>query len=103
MREELAEILDRGSEFCEDFMVTITRVSVSADLQYAAVYISIPNEEPERALQNLSKNVYNIQQILNRRLRMRPVPKIHFVIDEEEMRRERVEKSLAELKRKEEA
>jgi ribosome-binding factor A len=48
----------------------------------------------------LFKKIYIIQQSLNRRLRMRPVPRIRFTLDEEELRREKVERSLAALKRK---
>lgn len=100
LKEELARILELESDFRDDALVTVTRVEVSPDLHYAAVRVSIFEKEPNRTLEILGKNVYNIQQILNRRLRMRPVPKIRFEIDEGEEKREVVEKSLAELKRK---
>ena len=48
----------------------------------------------------LRKKVYHIQQILNKKIRMRPVPKIRFEIDQEEFRREQVEKSISDLKKK---
>lgn len=100
LQEELARVLDRESEFRDDALVTVTRVETSPDLHYAAVHVSIFEKEPNRTLEILGKNVYTIQQILNRRLRMRPVPKIRFEIDEGEMKREVVEKSLAELKKR---
>ena len=100
LKEELSKILDREIELPEDHLATITRVSVSPDAHYAAVFVSILGPHPKTALGNLSKNVYNVQQTLNRKVRMRPVPKIHFEIDEEEKRRESVEKSLADLKKK---
>lgn len=100
LKEEIAKIIEREVEFPEGILVTVTRVNISSDCYYASVLISILGEEVKGAMEILSKNVYHIQQILNRKVRMRPVPQIHFAMDEEELRRENVEKSLAELKRK---
>lgn len=100
VREEIAKSLDRGIEFPPETLVTVTRVLISEDLLYAACFISVFGENKKEVMEILSKNLYNIQQGINRRLKIRPVPKIHFALDEEEIRREGVEKSLAELKRK---
>lgn len=99
-RDEIARIIDREVEFLENALVTVTLVSVSPDMHYADVFISVLGGNDKEALEILQKNVYNIQQILNRKVRMRPVPKIRFMLNENEVRRETVEKSLAELKRK---
>ena len=100
LRDELGKIIDRSIEFPEDSLVTITRIVTSPDLRYATVFLSILNADSNRVLEILGKNVYSIQQHLNRKLRMRPVPRIRFAIDEEEVRRESVERSLAEIKQK---
>ena len=100
IREEVSRIIDRELEFPEEMFATVTRVDTSPDKHYADVFVSLLGSEPKKILEILEENVYNIQQKLNRRLRIRPVPKITFLIDEEEMRREVVEKSLGELKRK---
>lgn len=101
IREELARILEREIEFPEGTtMVTITRVVISSDLHYGAAFISVLGEKVNRALEIISQNIYHIQQQLNKKLRIRPVPKIHFEIDREEIKREGVESSLAELKSK---
>ncbi len=101
IREELAAFLAREIEFPESTLVTITRVRVSPDGHYAAAMISVlPENKARAALEILTKNIYHIQQAVNRRMRVRPVPKIAFHMDEEEERRERVEHSLAELKQK---
>ena len=101
IKEELAGIIDREYEFPAGMLVTITRAVISSDARYATAYISVFGGDPATALEILKKNVYAIQQFLNRRLRIRPVPKIRFTIDEEELKREGVEKSLAELKQEE--
>lgn len=99
MREVIAGILVRNFQFAEGVLVTVTRVAASDDLQYAAVLVSIlaPDADAEKnALAELARAVGSVQRELNRRLRMRPVPKITFAVDEEEKRRERIEKLLSE-------
>lgn len=100
IKEELAQLIARDIEFPEGTFVTVTRVDVSPDVHYASVFISILGNSGPRALEILSKKVYTIQQLLNRKVRMRPVPRIRFEVDEAEKNRESVEKSIAELKRK---
>lgn len=99
LQKELAKILDEELEFPEGNLVTVIRVSISSDAYYAVVFISILGKDLHKSLEILEKNIYYIQKLLNRRLRMRPVPKIRFTIDEGEMKRETVEKFLTELKR----
>ena len=101
IKEELSKIIDWMIEFPEGILVTLTRMEVSEDKLYANVYVSslsmrggIPEVE---ILKILKKNVYVIQQALNKKLRMRPVPKIRFFIDEAEKHRERIEKLLSGL------
>ena len=101
LKEELALLLDRDTEFPQGTLVTITRVLTSPDGQYADVLITAlgNTDQPERdALRILETHVYDIQHALNRRLRMRPIPKIRFAVDVAELRREAVEKTLAETK-----
>ena len=100
LREEIARILDREYEFPSGTLVTVTRIDISPDKRYAAVFISLLGVDPLGALALIKKSVYHIQQMLNRTLRMRPVPQIHFELDKAELQRESIEKSLAQLKRK---
>lgn len=97
---ELGTIIDREIEFPESTLVTITHVVTSPDLRYATIFISVFGGSVKRILEMLEKNVYHIQQQLNKALRMRPVPRIRFALDEEEARRQSVEHSLAQLKQK---
>lgn len=101
-REELSKIIDRELDFPEGNLVTITKITISEDNYYATIFVSILGKNPKETLELLSKNVYSIQQMLNKRVRMRPVPRISFALDREEFSRETVEKRLAELKRKKE-
>lgn len=100
LREELSKILDRDFDFPEGTLVTVTHITTSSDGHYGTVYVSILGKDPKAALAILGKNIYHIQKTVNRRLQIRPVPKLSFKIDEEEFKRERVERSIAGLKKK---
>lgn len=97
----IADILLRDIHFPEGVLVTVTRISASEDLYYADVFISVLASDAageKEVLNQLSRATGEIQHELNKRLRMRPVPRITFAIDQEEKRRERVEKLLSEDK-----
>jgi len=100
LKEEIAKILDHEIEWPEGTMVTVTRVVLSSDVHYATVMVSVWGRELEHVMKMLQRTIPSLQRILNRKVRMRPVPKIRFMLDEGEARRESIEQSLAELKRK---
>lgn len=102
IKEELAKIIDRMMEFPAGALVTVTRVEVSEDKLYANGYVSLLSARGNgtaeiEVLKMLKKNIYGIQQALNKKLRIRPVPKIRFFIDEAEKKRERIEELLSGL------
>ncbi|MDO8470899.1 MAG: 30S ribosome-binding factor RbfA [bacterium] len=99
LRKELSSILLREGDFPEGLLVTLTNVQAFPNLQEATVYIRvIPEGRTKEALSFLRKKVYEIQQILNRRLRMRPVPKIRWSEDQELLAREEIEKLFEKIK-----
>src|SRR3972149_12054491 len=100
LKEELSKIILREMDFSNETLVTITRVETSDTKLACRVFISIlaPGDEAEdEILSELIRRSGFIQRILNRRLRIRPVPKIRFLIDTEEKKRERIEKLLSEI------
>lgn len=102
IQEELGKILLRNVEFSAGVLVTITRVEASVDLANARVYIGVlPQTESKKILGILNKIVYALQKTLNKRLRMRPIPKIRFIEEKETGRAARVEELLEELKKEE--
>lgn len=100
IKEQLSKIIDRDMDFPAGSLVTVTRAFLSSDGHYATAYLSVLSPEPERIVKTLRKHIYEIQQSLNKQMRIRPVPKIRFALDEQEFKREKIEKSLSELKRK---
>ncbi len=64
-----------------DTIVTVIGVDTSPDLHYANILISImPSAKNGSVLSLIRKKVFKIQQAVNQRLRMRPVPKLRFSI-----------------------
>ena len=80
-------------------LVTVSSVMTSANGQEAAISITVfPFEKSEAVLKEIQKNIYEFQQRLNRGLRMRPVPKIIFKIDESEEKGDKVLRVIDKLK-----
>ena len=52
----------------------------------------------EKALEQINKVIYFLQQILNKKLKIHPVPKMFFVIDQTEERAIEVEKLIEKVK-----
>ena len=101
LRDELARIIDREFDFPDRRMITITQVTISSDARYATVLLSVLGADPKHTVKALDEEVWRVQQMINRRLRMRPVPQIHFAVDVGEAKRQGVEKSLASLPQEE--
>lgn len=101
LRREINQLFLRLVDF-DSVFVTITEVDVSSDLKYAKVKIIIyPETETSKVFQILEKNIYDIQQGLNERLRryLKFVPKIKFEIDIVEKQAQETEKALSKIKR----
>ncbi len=96
IRGELGKIIDREFDVPAGSLVTITRVITSPDLHYADIFVSVmPVTNEVAVLAEFEKSVGRIQHLLNRKLRMRPVPRIKFAIDREQKRADRIETLLA--------
>jgi len=79
LKEELAKTILREIDFPDNTLVTITRVETTGNLIKTKVYVStLPDKNAEKVLKILKSRVYFLQKILNKKLRMRPVPQIVF-------------------------
>lgn len=100
LKQEINQLLLREVDF-QGAMVTIIDVDTSSDLKYAKVKIVVyPEKKTEQVFQTLERNIYDIQQGLNKRLHrnMKYVPKIKFVLDKVEQNAQEIEKTLSEMK-----
>jgi len=83
IKQEVGKIILSEMNFSTDVMVTVMRAEVSKDLRYADVFISVlPFEKKEKVKEALEENIYFIQKILNKKLFMKPLPRIKFKIDD---------------------
>lgn len=98
VREELSQLMLREIDLPRDTLVTITRVACSPDLEHARVWISIlPSDHADNVMQLLTVKIGELQHGLNATLKMLPVPRIRFLIDDTEDRAARIEGILDSL------
>jgi ribosome-binding factor A len=96
IQKEISQILLEEIDF-EGDLVTVTEVRSSPDFTSSKVLITvIPKNYPtnkflddseiksieKEVLNKIQGNIYDIQRQINKKLKIRPVPKIYFEIDE---------------------
>lgn len=80
IKRELGQIILREVDLRENTLVTIIDVESASNFQTAKIQISIiPESRAEEVMKELNKQIYSMQQILNKHLKIRPVPKIIFL------------------------
>ncbi|MBI2984102.1 MAG: 30S ribosome-binding factor RbfA [Candidatus Kerfeldbacteria bacterium] len=98
LQQEVASLLAREIEWPREYMVTVTKVKVARDAESAKVWVSVmPAEYQDEVLSTLSHRIGDLQHLLNKRLVMKFVPKITFLLDEQPVRTEQVTKLLDSL------
>lgn len=99
IKKEISQLLLKEVGFPKNILVTVTRAETSANLIQAKIYISVmPENQSKRVLGILNYQIYNLQQRLNKRLKMRPIPKIEFVEEKKTKEAGKIEKLLEEIK-----
>lgn len=102
LKRELGKIILKEIEFSRDTLITITGVDTSPDLRGAKIWISvIPENQISLALRVLKRNVYNLQKKLDKRLRMRPVPRIEFLKETKLEEAQKIEEILDKIREEE--
>ena len=99
IKRELSEIFLREINFLEKTLITIIKVETSSNLIHSKIWVSvIPENQTEKVFRILNKKIYYIQQILNKRLRIRPMPKIKFIEEKEIKQALKVEQLLDKIR-----
>ncbi len=81
IRRELGEIIIREFEAPENSLATIVGVDTSPDLLSTKVSVSIfPIDQANKAFSSLRKMAGFFQKLLNRRLKMKMIPRINFYL-----------------------
>jgi ribosome-binding factor A len=99
IQRHIGEIITRDISLKPGVFVTVAKVDTMPDLRYTRIFISIfPEKEIDYTVKTLEKELYQIQGALNKRLAMKPLPKIEFKVDMTESRADEIEKLLKEIK-----
>ena len=109
LEHELSKIILRDFAFSSDALVTLTRVDVTANLIEAKAYVSVffarkmlgegeSEAKADRIVKMFNNNIFDIQQKINKTLKMRPVPKIRFVKETEISKAAKIEEILVKAK-----
>ncbi len=94
LRDELARMVAEEIEF-KGMFVTVTDVVVEGDLDEAQAKISVlPSDRAEDALKIVRPFEHRFHGFLVRKLNIRPIPRIRFVIDHGPEKAAEVEKKL---------
>jgi ribosome-binding factor A len=99
IKERLSEIIRKEIEFPETCLITITHVKTSPDIKYCRVFITvIPDNLRGTALKILRSQAKNLQGFLRQELVTKFTPNLNFVLDEQELYAQKIDKLLDGIK-----
>jgi ribosome-binding factor A len=79
LKQEVGKIIFEEIDLEKEILATVIKVDTPDDLRYSKIFISVlPPEKTEEVFEKLNKNIWGIQQVLNKKLKMRQVPRIEF-------------------------
>jgi ribosome-binding factor A len=85
IRREISDLLSTGIRDARvhQGMVSITRVEVAGDLQHSKIFVSVygTEEQQRQALEGLKAATPYVRGELGRRLRLRRMPELIFLLD----------------------
>lgn len=100
IQRELGSIILKEIDVFPGTLLTITRVECSNNMFQCKVYISvIPEDKFEEVLSLLNRHIYALQQMLNKKMQMRPVPKIEFFKEKKTAEAGRIDELLFNIKK----
>ena len=104
IRQELSVVLVREVHDPGIGFVTLTRVTLSPDLQVARVYYTIIGDEKARreTKRALERATPFLRRHIAASIRLRRVPELHFHFDESVEKQDRIERILLDLQKERE-
>jgi ribosome-binding factor A len=104
IRNDLADLLTFTVRDPAIGFITITRVTVTADLQLARVYYTTMGDEKARreTARGLQRALPMLRRNIGQRLRLRRVPELQFFFDESIGHQDRIEQIIQQLHRERE-
>jgi ribosome-binding factor A len=100
IQQELGALILKEIDVFPGTLLTITRVECSSSLFQSKIYISvIPEDKFDDVLSLLKRHIYELQQMLNKKMRMRPVPRIEFLKETKTKEAGRIDELLMKIKK----
>lgn len=98
LKRSVSEIILQEKDCSYDTLVTVTKADTDPDLSQVKIYVSVmPDSKQKEVLDNLNRNIYHIQQILNKKVKIRRVPKIILCDDKSAKHAGKVEELLHDI------
>jgi ribosome-binding factor A len=98
IKKHISEIISRDLDLKPGVFLTVAKIDTTPDLRYTRIFVSIfPEREIDYAAKTLAKEIYRLQGALNKKLFMKPLPKIEFKIDMTESKANEIEKLFKEI------
>lgn len=99
IKHELSQIILREEEFDQGVLTTILAVDTTKDQKETTIIFSVwPDNKGREVLKKLNARIWHLQQFLNKRLKIHPVPKIRFKLNTDEATSQRVEEIINKIK-----
>lgn len=95
LRQEINQVFIRDFEPPMGSLVSVSEVEVAPDLKNATAYLSIiPHNKIGSGLQAAKKFSGHVQKVINKNLKLRSVPKIHWQLDERDLKYKVIDEAL---------
>lgn len=101
-REEISKLLQKGLKDPRVGFATINRVDITEDLSYAKVLVSVMGTDKEKtsSIIGLRNSSGFIRQFLGKGIKIRKIPELQFVLDENLDHAMHIQDILSDLKAK---
>ncbi len=98
IQKHISEILAKDLSLKLGVFITVAKVDTTSDLRYTRIFLSVfPEKEIHYVEETLKKEKYLLQGALNKKLNMKPLPRLVFQIDMTEAKADKIEKILKDL------
>ncbi|HVM90966.1 MAG TPA: ribosome-binding factor A [Verrucomicrobiae bacterium] len=101
LRAAMAETLEAVVEFPKGVLVTVMGAKMTANTAHARITLSVfPETAKDEVLKILERSRSDIKEELAERLRLRRIPRLHYVFDDTEAEAAQIEGALYQMKQK---
>ena len=98
LQKTFGEVLQREADVPPDVLITIARVDTTPNLASADIWLYIqPIDRAEKVVEQLTPQLYDLQGSLNRKLDLKPLPRVRVRIDYGAEHAEHIESTLDDL------